>query len=157
MAGTWRVLAGVVATLICAAAPADALGGGCWWYAPPAVSYYYYPPVYYYYYPRVFAVPDAAPASPKADTQKASSDKAPVIIATRGTASVAGERLKIGFWNLTGRDITLTVEGKSRTLAKNRSLSLELGREFSWQVERAPAHIERVPEGLAVHEVVIRD
>jgi hypothetical protein len=49
------------------------------------------------------------------------------------------------------------VEGKTRTLAKNRSLSLELDREFTWQVDRLPAHTERVPDGLAAHEVVIRD
>ena len=83
-----------------------------------------------------------------------------IIVATHGASSAASpgkDRLKVGFWNLTGRDITLIVDGKTRTVEKNRSLSLELEREFSWQVDRMPVHIERVPDGLAAHEVVIRD
>jgi hypothetical protein len=156
MAGAWRVLAGVVVGILLCEAPA--FGGECW-YPAPAVTYYYYPPVYYYY-PRVLAVPDAAPASSKAAPQKTISERAPEIIVTRGANSATSpskDRLKIGFWNLTGHDITLTVGGKARTLAKNRSLSLELEREFSWQVDHLPTHSERVPDGLAVHEVVIRD
>jgi hypothetical protein len=155
MAGTWRILAAVIGIILCTA---PAFGGGCWWYGPTTVSYYYYPPVYYYF-PRVIAVPDAAPASSKVTPQKTTAERAPIIVATHGASSAASpgkDRLKVGFWNLTGRDITLTVDGKTRTLAKNRSLSLELGREFSWQVDRWPAHIERVPDGLA-HEVVLRD
>jgi hypothetical protein len=115
----------------------------------------------------VIAVPDAAPQSqtgepPLHKLDKTVSERAPVIITTRALADGSAatptkERLKIGFWNLSGRDITLTVEGKTRTLAKNRSLTLELEREFSWQVDRLPGHIERVPEGLAAHEVVIRN
>jgi hypothetical protein len=159
MAGAWRILAGVVAVSLCVTSSAQAFGG-CWWYGPPAVSYYYPGPVYYYY-PRVIAVPDALPTAAPPSSTKTTSERAPVIITTRGLTGSAGtptkERLKIGFWNLTGRDITLTVEGKVRTLAKNRALTLELEREFSWQVDRLPAHVERVPDGLAVHEVVIRE
>jgi hypothetical protein len=134
--------------------------GRCWSYGPPTMSYYYPGPVYYYY-PRVIAVPDALP-TPAPPSSSSKGERAPVIITTRGlAASSAGtptkERLKIGFWNLTGRDITVTVEGKTRTLAKNRSLTLELEREFSWQVDRLPPHVERVPDGLAAHEVVIRE
>ncbi len=153
MAGTGRIVVAVIG-ILSYAAPAF---GGCWSYAPPTVSYYYYPPVYYYY-PRVLPVPDATP--PKAAPKKTAAERAPVIIATHGASSASSpgkQRLKIGFWNLTGRDITLTVDGTTRSLAKNRSLSLELDREFSWQVDRLPAHIERVPEGMAAHEVVIRD
>jgi hypothetical protein len=169
MAGAWRILVGVVAMSLCVGSSAQAFGG-CWWYGPPAVSYYYPAPACYYY-PRVIAVPDALPKpAPPSQTgepplhrlDKTAAERAPVIITTRALAADAAatptkDRLKIGFWNLTGRDITLTIEGKTRTLAKNRALTLELEREFSWQVDRRPAHIERVPDGQSVHEVVIRE
>ncbi len=160
MAGAWRILAGVVAVSLCVASVAQAQTfGGCWSYGP-AVFYYYSPPVYYYY-PRVIAVPDALP-TPAPPSAASTRERPPMIITTRALASGAAgtptkERLKIGFWNLTGRDITLTVAGKVRTLAKNRSVTLDLEREFSWQLDRLPAHIERVPDGLAVHEVVMRE
>jgi hypothetical protein len=169
MAGASRIFAGVVAMSLCVTSSAQAFGA-CWWYGPPAVSYYFPGPVYYFY-PRVIAVPDALPTPappsqagepPQHKLDRTASDRAPIIITTRALAAGASatptrERFKIGFWNLTGRDITLTVEGKTRNLPKNRALTLELEREFSWQADRLPAHIERVPDGLAVHEVVIRD
>jgi hypothetical protein len=163
MAGPWRILVGVVAVSlgVASSSQAQGFGGGCGWYAPPAVSYYYPAPVYYYY-PRVIAIPDAPPTpAPPSSNAKTASER-PVIITTRGLATdaagtAAKVRLKIGFWNLTGRDITLTVAGQVRTLAKNRAVTLELEREFSWQIDRLPAHLERVPEGQAVHEVVIRE
>jgi hypothetical protein len=161
MAGAWRIAIGVAVSLIAATSSQ----AGCWWYAPP--TQYYAAPMYYYYAPspRVIAVPDALPKSPNQTAEpplqkgvKGGADRAPEIITTRAqTAGLTKDRLQIGFWNLTGRDITLTVGGTTRTLGKNRALTVELEREFSWQVDRLPEHIERVPDGKTAYEVVIRE
>jgi hypothetical protein len=158
MSRSWRIVLGIAAVLSVPAA-AHAFGG-CMWYAP---SYYYWPtPMYYYYVPqaqpRVVPVPDAKTTSAKKVDK---SDRAPVIVTNRampaGSASTAKERVKIGFWNLTNRDISITVAGKTRSLAKNRSMKLELEREFAWQVDGRSEQIERVPDGLATYEVLVRE
>lgn len=147
MAGTGRVVAAFTALL---GATAAAQGGGCGWYVLPAVSYYAVP-YWSCCYPPVLNVPDA-PASKQANRP----DKAPVIIARLG-AGASSDVLKVGFWNFSGRDVTLTVDGKARTLPKDRALTLQLPRAFSWQIDGLPAHTERVPEGAASHEVVVRE
>ncbi|MCI0380057.1 MAG: hypothetical protein L0215_20940 [Gemmataceae bacterium] len=67
-----------------------------------------------------------------------------------------GTRCKVGFWNLTGRDISLKVDGKAQTLAKDRAVTIELERSFVWQVEQNEPTGERVPEDQAFYEVIIR-
>jgi hypothetical protein len=68
----------------------------------------------------------------------------------------AKERCRVGFWNLTGRDVTLVVDGKSQLLPRDRAVTLELPREFSWQIDQQPARSERVANEKASHEIVIR-
>jgi hypothetical protein len=160
MAGSWRVVLGI-AVFLSLHASAHAFGE-CMGYAP---SYYYWGPTYYYYAPspRVIPVPDAKAKStsepPLRKLDKTAGDRAPVIITAHALAAnkSSKERVKIGFWNLTGRDITITIEGKTRALVKNRSVTLELDREFSWRVDGRPDHVERVPDGMVVYEVLVRD
>jgi hypothetical protein len=137
-------IAAALAALTLAASSAFAQTG-CW-YSPPAVAYTW-PTMSS---PRVLPVPDAprASAAPQIITARATTD---------ASASPAKDRVKVGFWNITGRDITLTVAGKTHQLARNRSLTLELERDFTWQADRAAAHMERAPDGQTRHEVVIRD
>ena len=46
------------------------------------------------------------------------------------------ERFPVGFWNVSGRDVLLTVGGQRYLLARNRSITLNLGRTFAWQVDQ---------------------
>ncbi len=89
----------------------------------------------------------------------------PVVVATRslaGNASAPGvlpapkDRCRVGFWNLTGRDVTLVVDGKSHTLARDRALTLDLNRMFVWQADARGAQNEQVAEDQSTHEVVVR-
>ena len=123
----------------------------------------------------IFANPVPAPPSPTGEPPlrrpemppaKTSSDpRMPVIVTSHalgggyvpGAAPLPQERCRVGFWNLSGRDVTLMVEGKMWTLARNRALTIDLERQFGWQIDQQPQHVERVPEGHASHEVVIRD
>ncbi len=156
-----------------------------YWYAPPTVYTYYYAPapVYSYYWvvpsyscpvtPAATviplernAVPLPAPPSKSATPPVGKTEgRPPAIVSTRtqsGTYVPAGtpqkqDSCRIGFWNLTGRELALTVEGKRFTLAKNRSLTMDVSRNFAWQIEGRPQHVERVPEGQLTHDLVIRD
>jgi hypothetical protein len=75
----------------------------------------------------------------------------------RGKSALPKDRCQVGFWNLSGRDVTLAIEGKSWTLLKDRAVTIDLDRQFSWQVDGRSQHVERVAEGSASHEVTIRD
>jgi hypothetical protein len=66
------------------------------------------------------------------------------------------EKCKVGFWNVSGRNITLTIDGQKRVLPRNRAITLDLARDFSWQVdEGAPAN-EHVSADENFHELIIR-
>jgi hypothetical protein len=65
-------------------------------------------------------------------------------------------RYRVGFWNVTGRDLTLTVDGQSRVLPRNQSVTLTLGRQFTWQVDQRAPLAEDVPAGRSTLEIVIR-
>ena len=157
------------------------------WNAPATVHDYYAVPSTYwvapYYYcppmpgPRVIAVPDAqptpAPPSPtgepplqKGIEKKVSNDpRMPVIVTSHavggnyvpGTAPLAKDRCRVGFWNLSGREVTLMIDGKSWHVAKDRAVTLDLERQFTWQIEGRPSHSERIGEAQASHEIVIRE
>lgn len=62
----------------------------------------------------------------------------------------------VGFWNVSGKDVTIVVEGKTHTVPRDRNLVLPLGREFSWHIEGQSARTEAVPEGKLAYEIVIR-
>ena len=172
MAGSWRISL-VLASLFLIVPSVSAFGGRLGSYsAPQRVSYYWVAPVYYYCPtgPIVIPVPDAPymkyanpTAAPPSSTgepplQKTTSNSAaPVIIATRAPLDKSGpDRCRVGFWNLTGRDVTLTVDGKSSTLPRNRSVTMDLAHEFTWQIEDDTQHVERLSAAQAAHEVVIR-
>jgi hypothetical protein len=70
---------------------------------------------------------------------------------------VGGKGLcRVGFWNISGRDVSLTVSGKAVVVPANRNVTLTVSREFSWQVDGQTTQQERVAEDKAAHEIVIR-
>jgi hypothetical protein len=108
------------------------------------------------------AQPMAAPPSSTQEPPLQSSGGRPRISTSRAlggaeTTPVSGDRCRVGFWNLTGRDIVVNVAGKSWTLTKNQTATFDLGREFSWQIAGRAQHLERVPDGQATYEVVVRE
>jgi hypothetical protein len=166
MAGSWRLLLCVAVVSLCVTSGASAFGGrSSRSQAAPSVSYYYAQPYYYYCpsAPLVIPVPDARPTpAPPSQTkeppmQKATSDALPPVILATHASPVGKDRCRVGFWNLTGRDVTLTIDGKARTLPKNQEVTLELASQFAWQIDQQAQHIERVPTGQGVFEVVIRE
>jgi hypothetical protein len=172
MAGSWRISLAVLATFFFLMPSASAFNGRVGYWPTPSVGHScYWPSGSYYYCPppvtvlrladTCAAVPTPAPPSQTLEPPL----RAPVINSTRSLggsydatpAPSAKDRCQVGFWNLSGRDVMLTIGGKTWALAKNRKVTLELQREFSWQADRGPQEVERVPENQSTHEVVVRD
>jgi hypothetical protein len=152
-------------------------------YYNPTPTYYYCQPVVPYCCPPVvagqpggdlvpvpiygkqYAQPKAAPPS---ETKEPPLDKKmpgpPQVIESR-SFSVAEDKepakggkgvCKVGFWNATGRDVKLVVNGQEHALARNRSLTLTLDREFAWHLDGQAAQKESVPDNRTAYEVVVR-
>jgi hypothetical protein len=63
---------------------------------------------------------------------------------------------RVGFWNISGRNLELQVNGKTHVLPRDQSLTLMLDRDFNWQVEGQPAQSERIADDKTAHEIVVR-
>ena len=74
----------------------------------------------------------------------------------RTGAKPLGDRVSVGFWNLTDQDVTIKIDGQPRLLPKGKSVSMELGREFIWHLEGRDPQTERVATGESAMEIVIR-
>ncbi len=90
--------------------------------------------------------------------------KGPTVIESRfGGAAMTDadkaaplERCRVGFWNVTGREVTLTIDGKTQTLPRDRAVTLELGRSFVWRIDRLEPQSETIPKDRNTHEIVLR-
>lgn len=67
-----------------------------------------------------------------------------------------GPRVKVGFWNLTGRDVVVKIDGQPRRLEKDQGMTLQLNRVFAWQVDEREAKIENVPGEKSDYEIFLR-
>ncbi len=76
--------------------------------------------------------------------------------ATRPGTPLPSGRCSVAFWNLTGRALTLRIGGQERTLPPGRSLTLELPREFAWNVVGREAEAAHIPSAHTTAEILIR-
>ncbi len=113
-----------------------------------------------------YAAPTAAPPSAE-PSREAPAPRQPRVsespsyydvyaVAPRDTAEASSERCSASFWNLTDRDLTITVEGQSRVVPRGKSLPLAVGRKFVWQVQGREAQTQQVTTGESSLEIVIR-
>jgi hypothetical protein len=131
-------------------------------YASPVIC----PPAVFVTVPAgpLYAVPTPAPPSQTVEPPPAKTGAGPVVTEARaGTpfktvaaVSTGRDRVQVGFWNASGRDLTLTIEGRQYALPRNRSLTLGLGRQFNWRIDQRAPQSENVPEGNATMEIVLR-
>jgi hypothetical protein len=77
-------------------------------------------------------------------------------VAPRGGVPPAGDRRPVSFWNLTGRDVVLTVDGRAQTVPRGGKARLVLERRFVWQVDGREPRNEDVAAGAAGLEIVLR-
>jgi hypothetical protein len=76
--------------------------------------------------------------------------------AARTADSVATDRARVGFWNLSGRDVALKVDGQVHFLAPGKSLKLDLKRQFVWREGENKPQIEQIPDNVPSMEIVVR-
>jgi hypothetical protein len=122
---------------------------------PPSVAPNYAPPT--------AAPPSSGPLQPtsfsspspeQVNESRRYYDVYPASSATPGQATDG--RATIAFWNLTDRDLTLKVDGQERFLVRGKSLTMDLGRQFVWQVSGHDPQNESVARGETGLEIVIR-
>jgi hypothetical protein len=77
-------------------------------------------------------------------------------VASRPGAAPAADRRPVCFWNLSGRNMVLKVDGQTQTLPPGARSRLELGRQFAWQVDGHEARTEEMAAGAAGLEIVLR-
>lgn len=118
--------------------------------APPSVSVQ--PPLV----PRP-ASPMMPPAGEQVLTRRPRGDVYDVHYVDRpGPARPAGQRCEVMFWNLSGSDVTLYVEGQVYQLAAGRSVRLDVNRDFTWNTDASLPHRQQVPTQESGLEIVIR-
>ena len=66
------------------------------------------------------------------------------------------DRCSVAFWNLSGRALTLKIEGREYSLSLGRSVTVELPRAFAWSVSGREVEASRVPAGHPSAEILIR-
>ena len=169
MAGNWR-FALVALTMISFGVPAvHAFNGRFGMFTSPSrtSSYMAIPAVNYYCVPTptVMPVPDAypkyatpTPAPPSSTSEPplgANDPRMPKIVVK--SADAKKDRCRVGFWNLAGRDLSVTIEGKAYSLPKNQVLTFDMDRQFTWQVAGKTPQIQRVPDSQPAYEVLIRE
>lgn len=74
----------------------------------------------------------------------------------RGATAGSGDRVSVGFWNLSGQDMVVVVADQRVTLLRGASTTVQAPRQFTWQVAGRPMLSEAVPIGESAWEIVIR-
>lgn len=110
------------------------------------------------------AGPSATPATPPRSTEPPLSPSPGVTeqrsyfnaysVAPRASDKPSSDRCAVGFWNLTSADVVLRIGDQTHRLPRGKSLKLDLGRQFVWQVDNREPQTEQVSE--AAIEIVIR-
>jgi hypothetical protein len=131
--------------------------------------------------PRIFATPVPAPASTPPGTSPPSANPAPaqptpaqpspappksgVNEAQSFYDAYAAEPrggvkkydlVSVGFWNNTSRAVVLRVQGQVQTLPAGRGVTLDLPRQFVWQVDGREAQVLSLPAAQAGTDIVLR-
>jgi hypothetical protein len=120
---------------------------------------------------RLLAQPVAAPPSsdnepPRAKLETSSGEKKPQVrdsdyydaysVASSGSAKTVNGRCSVSFWNLSKKALVLQVSGRRLSLDRGRSLTLELDRQFTWQIEGREERTQTVASGESALDILIR-
>lgn len=78
------------------------------------------------------------------------------VFPAAGTSAATGLR-RVGFYNHTARDLSLTIDGKVTTLPAMSYVHAQVPASFTWKCGDRPAAKETVPADAAGVDVLIRD
>jgi hypothetical protein len=176
MAGILRngVVAGILVAL--AVSPVQSH----WWGCYPSYRMTYYPvyPAPAYWLPaHPPCLPPMPPASPYAQPRPAPPsgttepslqsplERGPKVMESRWSGEVKTAKAedkapaglcRVGFWNITGRDVSLIIDGQTHRIPRDRALTLNLARKFIWQLDQRAPRTEVVPDSQGTLELVLR-
>ena len=124
---------------------------------------------------RIYAQPRPAPATSGKEPPLADPDKKSPIssesrkaqsptagyfdsyaVAATGTAARADSRCTVSFWNLSRAELTLKIGDKRTPLPAGRNVTLDLERQFQWQIEGRDVQTSQVAANDRGLEIVIR-
>jgi hypothetical protein len=120
---------------------------------------------------RLLAQPVAAPPSsdsepPRARLQTTPEEKKPRVrdsnyydayaVATNATSKSTEGRCSVSFWNVSDKALVLKVDGRRLSLARGRSVTLDLDRQFTWQIEGREEHAQTVAKTEHALDILIR-
>jgi hypothetical protein len=125
--------------------------------------------------PRLFAQPLPAPASSNKEPPLADPGKTPAssteskkvespteryfdsyAVAANSASPRADGRFSVSFWNLSPSTMTLKVAEQRTTLPAGRSLTLNVNRQFRWQIEGRQEQTAQIAANESGLEIVIR-
>ncbi len=72
------------------------------------------------------------------------------------TADPPKNTCSVAFWNLADRPLALHVAGRSHMIASRHQVTLDLPREFQWQINQRPPEPTQVAQEQSALEIVIR-
>jgi hypothetical protein len=96
------------------------------------------------------------PPEPKGPQTQVSNYFDSYAVAATATTQAAAGRCSVSFWNLSGQELVLKVGERRVPLANGRRATLELDREFTWQIEGRNAQTARIATNDTAQEIVIR-
>jgi hypothetical protein len=144
---------------------------------PPPLAPGYLPPTGTQPTPPSYAPPTAAPPStappPLAEPRKPTTSLSPnreaspalsearsyydvYAVSPRVSEKRAGDRCLVDFWNLTGRELSVLVDGQQHVLSPGKSQPVDVGRRFVWKMDGRDPQAEQVAAGDSAVEIVIR-
>jgi hypothetical protein len=75
---------------------------------------------------------------------------------TNTTTISESSLVRVGFWNTRGQTVTLSIDGRTHTVAGGHAITLNLPRQFSWRMDEGSTQGETVPAERTSLEIVIR-
>jgi hypothetical protein len=105
------------------------------------------------------APPSAGPISPGKGQPEVSESRSfyeSFGVQSPSTDKPPADRCALGFWNLTGRDLTVSVAGQAHIVLRGKTLKLQVGRQFAWRLEGHEPQNETVPMENSGVEIVLR-
>jgi hypothetical protein len=100
--------------------------------------------------------PQPGPPAPKGPQSQVSNYFDSYAVASTATTQAPAGRCSVSFWNLSGQELILKVGQRRVPLANGRRATLELDREFTWQIEGRDAQTARLAANDTAQEIVIR-
>jgi hypothetical protein len=100
--------------------------------------------------------PQTSPTPPAGSQPRESRYFDAYPVAPSATTQPNNPRCSVSFWNLSSRELVLKVGTQHITLPVGRSTTLDLEREFAWQIEGRKAESGRVAANESALEIVIR-